>query len=156
MVSDVPFVFLIKAQINLLTSIKWCTLGCFLDYENQSPIDMIKMEKRCKILDTGRKDANIQIGKRLREARLNMNLEKSEIADVLGVTVEHYRKLEAGVTGISVDKVLTLYHKYGIDPTYLITGESSNIKDFNLDYYVANSTKEQRNDFFWPCAGVFI
>jgi transcriptional regulator with XRE-family HTH domain len=102
------------------------------------------MEKRCKILDTGRKDANIQIGKRLREARLNMNLEKSEIADVLDVTVEHYRKLEAG---ISVDKVLTLYHKYGIDPTYLITGESS-MKDFNLDYYVANSTKEQRNDFF--------
>ena len=93
-------------------------------------------------MDTGRKDANIQIGKRLREARLNMNLEKSEIADVLGVTVEHYRKLEAGVMGISVDKVLTLYHKY------LITGESSNIKDFNLDYYVANSTKEQRNDFF--------
>ena len=85
-------------------------------------------------MDTGRKDANIQIGKRLREARLNMNLEKSEI--------------EAGITGISVDKVLTLYHKYGIDPTYLITGESSNIKDFNLDYYVANSTKEQRNDFF--------
>lgn len=76
-------------------------------------------------MDTGRKDANIQIGKRLREARLNMNLEKSEIADVLDVTVEHYRKLEAGITGISVDKVLTLYHKYGIDPTYLITGESS-------------------------------
>ena len=80
-------------------------------------------------MDTGRKDANIQIGKRLREARLNMNLEKAEIADVLGVTVEHYRKLEAGITGISVDKVLTLYHKYGIDPTYLITGESS-MKDF--------------------------
>ena len=97
-------------------------------------------------MDTGRKDANIQIGKRLREARLNMNLEKSEIADVLDVTVEHYRKLEAGITGISVDKVLTLYHKYGI-ATYLITGESS-MKDFNLDYYVANSTKEQRNDFF--------
>lgn len=95
-------------------------------------------------MDTGRKDANIQIGKRLREARLNMNLEKSEIADVLDVTVEHYRKLEAGITG---NKVLTLYHKYGIDPTYLITGESS-MKDFNLDYYVANSTKEQRNDFF--------
>ena len=58
-------------------------------------------------MDTGRKDANIQIGKRLREARLNMNLEKSEIADVLDVTVEHYRKLEAGITGISVDKVVT-------------------------------------------------
>ena len=40
-------------------------------------------------MDTGRKDANIQIGKRLREARLNMNLEKSEIADVLDVTVDN-------------------------------------------------------------------
>lgn len=64
------------------------------------------------------------------------------------MTVEHYRKLEAGTTGISVDKVLILYQKYGIDPTYLITGESSNIKEFNLDYYVANSSKEQRNEFF--------
>ena len=73
--------------------------------------------------------------------------EMLKVRNVLDVTVEHYRKLEAGITGISVDKVLTLYHKYGIDPTYLITGESS-MKDFNLDYYVANSTKEQRNDFF--------
>lgn len=48
---------------------------------------MINMEKRCKILDTGRKDANIQIGKRLREARLNMNLEKSEIADTVVLPV---------------------------------------------------------------------
>ena len=40
-----------------------------------------------------------------------------------------------------------LLYTSGIDPTYLITGESS-MKDFNLDYYVANSTKEQRNDFF--------
>lgn len=58
---------------------------------------------------------------------------------------EQSKPAEAGHAGI--DKVLTLYHKYGIDPTYLITGESS-MKDFNLDYYVANSTKEQRNDFF--------
>ena len=53
-------------------------------------------------MDTGRKDANIQIGKRLREARLNMTLEKSELAEVLGVTVEHFRKLEEGITGIAV------------------------------------------------------
>lgn len=99
-------------------------------------------------MDTERKDANIQIGKRLREIRINMNLGKLEIADALGITVEHYRKIEAGMTGISVDKLLILYHIYGVDPTYLITGESSNIKEFNLNYYVANSTKEQRKQFF--------
>lgn len=65
------------------------------------------------------------------------------IAEVLGVTVEHYRKFEAGATGLSVDKILILYRTYGIDPTYLITGVSSNAKEFNLEYYVANSSKER-------------
>ena len=39
-------------------------------------------------MDTDRKYTNIQIGKRLREARRNMNIDKAEIAEVLGVTVE--------------------------------------------------------------------
>ena len=107
-------------------------------------------------MDTGRKDANIQIGKRLREARLNMNLEKSEIADVLGVTVEHYRKLEAGVTGISVDKVLTLYHKYGIDPTYLITGESSNIKDLIWITMLRTAQKSREMIFLTVCWRIYL
>lgn len=99
-------------------------------------------------MDSGRKDTNIQVGKRLREARINMNIDKSEIAEVLDVTVEHYRKLEAGTTGLSPEKMYALYENYQIDPTYLITGVSSNAMEFNLDYFVANSTKEQRNDFF--------
>ena len=94
-------------------------------------------KKRCQYTDR----------KETKRGKTEYEPRKVRNCDVLDVTVEHYRKLEAGITGISVDKVLTLYHKYGIDPTYLITGESS-MKDFNLDYYVANSTKEQRNDFF--------
>ena len=111
-------------------------------------IAMIYTGKEVQIMEIDRKDTNIQIGKRLREARTNMNKDKAEFAATLDVTEEHYRKLEAGATGLSADKILILYHTYGIDPTYLITGISSNVKDFNLDYYVANSTKEQRNEFF--------
>lgn len=111
-------------------------------------VAMIYIGKEVKIMEIDRKDTNIQIGKRLREARTNMNKDKAEFAAALDVTEEHYRKLEAGATGLSADKILILYHTYGIDPTYLITGISSNVKDFNLDYYVANSTKEQRNEFF--------
>ena len=65
-------------------------------------------------MEIDRKDTNIQIGKRLREAGTNMNKDKAEFAATLDVTEEHYRKLEAGATGLSV----------------------------------ANSTKEQRNEFF--------
>lgn len=99
-------------------------------------------------METDRKNLNVQIGNRLREARKNMNIDKSEIAQLLDVGDEHYRKLEAGSTGISVDKLLLLYETYGIDPTYLITGKCSNSKEFNVEYYIANSSKEQREQFF--------
>ncbi len=99
-------------------------------------------------MSTHRIDDNAQIGKRLKEARLGMNLSRAELADVLCVSSEHYRKLEAGSTGISVDKLLILYHTYGIDPTYLITGVNSDKKKFDVEHYMANSTKEQRESFF--------
>ena len=90
-------------------------------------------------MEIDRKDANIQIGKRLREARTNMNVSKAEIAKLLDVTEEHYRKLESGVTGLSADKLLILYHTYGMDPTYLITGVSSSVKEFIMLPIVAKN-----------------
>ena len=95
-----------------------------------------------------RKNTNILVGKRLREERINKKISIAEIAGVLGITEEHYRKLEAGSTGISTDKLLILYDTYGTDPTYLITGVNSNRMEFNLDYFAANSSKEQRDQFF--------
>lgn len=92
-----------------------------------------------------RKEANIQIGKRLREIRNNLGCKQSEFAVLLGVSEEHYRKYESGVTGLSADKMLLLYKNYHIDPTYLITGEG--VKDFDVDYYIANCTKEQMEFF---------
>lgn len=46
---------------------------------------------------------------------------------------------------MSADKLLTLYYEYGMDPTYLITGEC--MKDFDVDYYIANCNKEQKDAF---------
>ena len=73
-------------------------------------------------MDDYRKEANIQVGKRLREARNNLGRTQAEIAVSLGVSEEHYRKYESGATGLSADKLLILYHEFDIDPTYLITG----------------------------------
>lgn len=97
-------------------------------------------------MEKQRKEANIQIGKRLREARNNLEISQAEFAAAFGVSEEHYRKYESGATGVSADKLLILYKKYGIDPTYLITGQ--NMKEFDVEYYIANCSKEQRNELF--------
>ena len=96
-------------------------------------------------MEENRKDTNIQIGKRLREARNNLGRKQAEFAYSLGISGEHYRKYESGATGLSADKLLILYKEYGIDPTYLITGEC--MKDFDVDYYIANCNKEQKDEF---------
>ena len=93
-----------------------------------------------------RKNVNIQIGKRLKEARENLGRTQAEIAVSFGISDEHYRKYESGATGLSADKLLILYKEYGIDPTYLITGACLK-NDFNVDYYIANCNKEQKNVF---------
>ena len=97
-------------------------------------------------MDNHKKEANIQIGKRLMEARNNLGRTQAEIAVRLGVSEEHYRKYESGATGLSSDKLLVLYHEYGIDPTYLITGACLK-NDFDVDYYIANCSKEQKDAF---------
>mgnify|MGYP003294705580 CR=1 FL=1 len=96
-------------------------------------------------MDKSRKDTNIQIGKRLREARNNLGRKQAEFAYILEVSEEHYRKYESGATGLSADKLLILYKEYDIDPTYLITGQC--MKDFDVDYYIANCSKEQKDLF---------
>ena len=52
-------------------------------------------------MDDYRKEANIQVGKRLREARNSLGRTQAEIAVSLGVSEEHYRKYESGATGLS-------------------------------------------------------
>lgn len=102
--------------------------------------------KEVKVMDDYRKEANIQVGKRSRESRISLGRTQAEIAVALGVSEEHYRKYESGATGLSADKLLILYHKYGIDPTYLITGSCLK-NEFDVDYFMANCNKEQKNQF---------
>ncbi len=103
-----------------------------------------RKQKGTKDMEKIKKDINVSIGKRLREIRKNMQKRPGEIAELLGITEDHYRKLESGTSGLSGEKLMLLYSEYGIDPTYLITG-NNNTGDFDVDSYIINSNNEERN-----------
>ena len=88
---------------------------------------------------------NVQIGKRLQTVRENMGYTQEAFAEVLSVDAGHYQKLERGLYGLSTDKLLTLYERYRIDPTYLITGEKN--QTFDVELFLANCDREERNRF---------
>lgn len=92
-----------------------------------------------------KKEINIQIGKRLHTARENSGYTQETFAETLDVGVEHYRKLESGAYGLQPEKMLVLYEKYKIDPTYLITGEKNST--FDIELFLANCSREERDAF---------
>ena len=71
-----------------------------------------------------RKQENEEIGQRLQKLRLRAGLSKTELANILEVSVDHYRKLESGAYTIDVKKVINLYRYMGADPLYLLIGVS--------------------------------
>ncbi|NLL77382.1 MAG: helix-turn-helix transcriptional regulator [Clostridiales bacterium] len=92
------------------------------------------------------KELNIQIGERLREIRENLGYTREEFADILCVAEGHYKRYETGATELPMYKVKILHSKLNIDPTYLIIGEMAD--SFDLDVFMANSTREQRDQLF--------
>lgn len=91
-----------------------------------------------------KKEINVQIGKRLQGVRESGGYSQDHFAEVLNITVEHYRKLENGTYGMQPDKFAVLYHRFGINPAYLITGETEDEQD--IDQILTNCSKEQRNE----------
>ena len=88
-----------------------------------------------------KKEINIQIGKRLQTARENSGYTQEVFAETLDVGVEHYRKIESGVYGLQPEKMLILYEKYRIEPTYLVTGDTNHKVDIEL--FLANCSNEE-------------
>lgn len=89
-----------------------------------------------------KKIINVEIGSRLRDIRENLNKSQAEMAEALEITDDHYRKIEAGLVGLTLEKIKLLFEKLHIDSTYLITGTKQ--EDFDLEKYLANCTKEQK------------
>jgi len=90
-------------------------------------------------------EENILLGKGLQEIRENLGYKREVFAELFGLSLDQYKRLERGESRITVDKVALLYRTYHIDPTYLIVGESPDKVD--IDYFLANSSKAQRNEF---------
>lgn len=63
------------------------------------------------------------IGTRLREWRKEKRLTQSEVAALLDMSLNFYGDIERGKCRLSLEKIILVYEKLGIDPTYLLTGE---------------------------------
>ena len=69
------------------------------------------------------KDVYVKIGERLRKQRRIMGLTQEQAAELLGVSTTYYGEIERGNRKLTILRILTVYEKMNLEPTYLLTGE---------------------------------
>lgn len=68
-------------------------------------------------------DLYVEIGERLRKQRKKMGMTQEEAAELLNISTTYYGEIERGNRKLSISRVLSVYEKMGLEPTYLLTGE---------------------------------
>ena len=82
------------------------------------------------------KDVYVKIGERLRKQRRIMGLTQEQAAELLGVSTTYYGEIERGNRKLTIPRILTVYEKMNLEPTYLLTGEILTIKYFLFYYFI--------------------
>ena len=89
------------------------------------------------------KDVYVKIGERLRKQRRIMGLTQEQAAELLGVSTTYYGEIERGNRKLTIPRILTVYEKMNLEPTYLLTGEILTDKVYDEIFDCCPREKEQ-------------
>lgn len=64
----------------------------------------------------------IEIGKRLRKMRMELDYTQEQMAEILEISLAYYGKVERGIHGLSLEKLVIINKKLNVDINYLLTG----------------------------------
>lgn len=69
-------------------------------------------------------DYKIEMGKRMKSKRKELNLTQEQMAEMLDISIKHYSGVERGVAGLSVENIIEVSNILGLNLDYLIKGDS--------------------------------
>ena len=84
-----------------------------------------KKKSRARVSPRSADDLDVEIGRRLRLARLAMNKSQSDIANSLGLTFQQVQKYEKGVNRIAVSRLSEMCKLLKTTPHDLMAWDSS-------------------------------
>lgn len=66
---------------------------------------------------------------RLREIREGLKLSQEEFAEVLGISLPGYKKLESGENNLSLSSLKRMHKEIGVSSDYILYGEMESVDD---------------------------
>lgn len=66
---------------------------------------------------------------RLRKIREDLGFSQEQFADILGISISAYKKIECHERGISLTNLKKLYEKFHVSTDYILFGKKSGVED---------------------------
>lgn len=82
--------------------------------------------------------SNEEIGRRIREARLEKNLSITRLADDVYCSREHLSHIERGDRGLSIDLLASIAERLDLTTDYILLGDDAYTKDQEDEYDMNN------------------
>mgnify|MGYP000023164472 CR=1 FL=1 len=86
----------------------------------------------------------VEMGKRLRILRTGLNYTQEQMSEILEMSTAYYGKVERGIYGLSLEKLVLANKKLDMDINYLLTG--SRRGEIALDKIIDECPKNKRYD----------
>lgn len=86
----------------------------------------------------------VEMGKRLRILRIGLNYTQEQMSEILEISTAYYGKVERGIHGLSLEKLVLANKKLDMDINYLLTG--SRRGEIALDKIIDECPKNKRYD----------
>ncbi len=69
-----------------------------------------------------------EVGARIRALRMERNLTQAEMAEALNISLEHYKRIETGRRGCSIDILISVKMYFGVSLDYLVLEETPDVE----------------------------
>ena len=94
-----------------------------------------------------------QIGQRLRGLREVLEIPVEEIAELCGISLEHYQKIEEGEADPGVYRLSKIAKRYGIDLNVLLFGEEPRMSAYFITRKGQGLSVNRRKDYKYQSLG---
>ena len=91
-----------------------------------------------------RKDLNICMGERIRQARNAAGYTQEKLAEMIDVTIQYVSDLERGVVGTSIPTLVKICEVLSVSSDFLLMGLNEDIKPLDISIRLQALTPNER------------
>ena len=90
-----------------------------------------------------RKEINVQMGKRIQNARESSGYTQEKLADKVGVSIQYISDLERGIVGTSVPTLIKICKTLCTSSDYILMGKTQSQNISSVENRLNNLTQEE-------------